>query len=57
LDTIEIKQLKTILVKKLMPKSEIEKVIAYKKEHNVTLIESAQHFDFLPTKQLKRIQL
>lgn len=52
----EFGQLKTILVKKMMPKSEIEKIIAYKNEHDLSLIESAQYFEFLPTDQVKRIK-
>jgi len=52
LDEREIKQLRTILSKKLLPKSEIEKIISYKQSHKISLIESAQHFGFLPSKQL-----
>ncbi len=56
LDFIEFRQLKSILINKMLPKLEVEKIIAYKKENNLDLIVSAQYFGFLPEDQLKRIK-
>lgn len=56
LNKIEFSQLKTILIKKMIPRSEIEKIITFKNENNISLIESAQHFEYLPTDQIQRIK-
>lgn len=56
LNRLEFRQLKTILIKKMMPQSEIEKIIEYKNKNEISLIASAQHFEFLPTDQVQRIR-
>ena len=53
----EFKQLKVILKQKMLPKRILPQILAHRKRTGSSLVESCQHFGFLPSDQLARVQV
>ena len=53
----EFKQLKVILKQKMLPKRILPEILAYRERTGSSLVESCQHFGFLPSDQLARVYI
>ena len=48
--------LRTVVKRKMIPRNMVSTILDYRAQNNISLIESCQHFGFLPDDQLKRIE-